>query len=120
MSLPLLAVVQENEDSIIAFLRNLKKKVRFAPVFIFTDEPVDTIIEKLKQHKDLYDETDPSHILVRDKQGVFKTGLFNVLSEWTGVSPLSLRSETMGEGITRGAKNEMFLDFYAGMGPSGR
>lgn len=103
-------MVQENEDSIIAFLRNLKK-VRFAPVFIFTDEPVDTIVEKLKQHKDLYDETDPSHILVRDKQAVSKTGVFNVLSEWMGGAP-SVYVLKKWEKNYEKAKNEMFLDFY--------
>ena len=59
-------MVAAYEESNFKFLRDLKK-VRFAPVFIFTDEDVDHIKEKLRQHKDLYDENDPSHILVMKK-----------------------------------------------------
>jgi hypothetical protein len=103
-------MVQENEDSIVKFLSELKK-IRCAPVFIFTDEPVATIIEKLKQHTDLYDETDPSHILVVDKREVVAAGVFNILSKWMEGAPsvyvLKQWERTYGK-----AKNEMFQDFY--------
>lgn len=85
-------VVQANEDSIFKFLRDLKK-IRYAPVFIFTDEPVANIVEKLKQHADLYDESDPSHILVMDKTEVFNTGVFKVLTQWME------RAKELGTGL---------------------
>jgi hypothetical protein len=103
-------MVEENEASIVKFLRNLKK-VRLAPVFIFTDGPVDRIKEKLKQHTDLYDETDPSHILVMDKREVAQAGVFNVLSNWMRAAP-SVYVLKKWEKAYEKAKNELFEDFY--------
>lgn len=103
-------MVEENEAIIVKFLRDLKK-VRFAPVFIFTDGSVETIIERLKQHPDLYDVTDPSHILVRNKRDVAQAGVFNVLSTWMGKAP-SVYVLKEWERAYEKAKNEMFLDFY--------
>jgi hypothetical protein len=103
-------MVENNEASIVKFLRDLKK-VRFAPVFIFTDEAVDKIKERLKQYADLYDESDPSHILVRDKREVAQAGVFNVLSKWMEAAP-SVYVLKKWEKAYEKAKNEMCLDFY--------
>ncbi|MGD0358623.1 MAG: hypothetical protein ABSA73_13550 [Terracidiphilus sp.] len=104
-------VKEANEESIIKFLRELKK-VRFAPVFIFTDEPVGNIVDKLKKHADLYDEADPSHILVKSKRDVLKAGIFEVLSTWMEQAP-SVYVLKKWERAYSSAKNELFLDFYA-------
>src|ERR1039458_4113032 len=108
--IPPAGMVEDNEKSIFTFLRALKK-VRFAPVFIFTDDSVEEIKEKLKKHADLYDETDPSHILVMAKGEVSKTGLFAVLTKWMGDAPSVYVLKTW-ERAYEHAKNQLFLDFY--------
>ena len=101
---------EENEQSIVKFLRELKK-IRFAPVFIFTDEPVDTIKEKLRNYGDIYNEADPSHILVMDKTEVFTKGVFNVLSDWMTLAPSVFVLKSWERAYEK-AKNELFMDFY--------
>jgi len=101
---------EANEESIVKFLRDLKK-VRFAPVFVFTDEPVADVIDKLKKHSDLYDETDPSHILVMAKGEVSQAGLFAVLTKWMDGAPSVYVLKTWERAYER-AKNQLFLDFY--------
>lgn len=108
--IPPAGMVEDNEKSIFTFLRALKK-VRFAPVFIFTDESVEDIKEKLKEHSDLYDETDPSHILVMAKGELSKTGLFTVLTKWMGNAPSVYVLKTWERAYEQ-AKNQLFLDFY--------
>ncbi len=103
-------LVDENAASIVHFLKELKK-VRVAPVFIFTDEEVDVVTTKLKEHADLYDETDPSHIRVISKADVSKLGLFNVLADWMKSAP-SVYVLKKWERAYEKAKNEMFMDFY--------
>ncbi len=100
----------DNEADIIKFLRELKK-VRFAPVFIFTDEPVESVREKLRAYSDIYDEADPSHLLVMSKSQVNETGLFEVLSTWMKSAP-SVYVLKKWEKAYEKAKNDMFLDFY--------
>lgn len=104
------SLAEENEARIIKFLQDLKK-VRFAPVFIFTDESDEQIKDVLKQHPDLYDEDDPSHILVKRKQEVAATGLFKILATWMESAP-SVYVLKMWERAYQKAKNELFLDFY--------
>ena len=101
---------QQNEDSIVGFLQELKK-VRFAPVFIFTNESVDFVQGRLQEHKDLYDANDPSHILVMDKQKVIDAGLFTVLGDWMDNAPSVYLLKSWERAYER-AKNELFLDFY--------
>jgi hypothetical protein len=103
-------MVAAYEENNLKFLRDLKK-VRFAPVFIFTDENVDHIKDKLRQHKDLYDESDPSHILVMKKGEVSQTGLFTVLNTWMSDAP-SVYVLKKWERAYERAKNQLFLDFY--------
>lgn len=101
---------QQNEDSIINFLHKLKK-VRFAPVFIFTNEPVDSVKGKLKAHAELYDGDAPSHILVMGKKEVTDAGIFTVLTDWLKNAP-SVYLLKSWEKFYEKAKNELFLDFY--------
>jgi hypothetical protein len=103
-------IVQANEDNIFKFLRDLKR-VRYAPVFIFTDEPVDNIIDKLKQQVDLYDEADASHILVMDKTEVSGKGVFKVLTKWMEGAPSVYVLKTWERAYEK-AKNQLFIDFY--------
>jgi hypothetical protein len=103
-------IENRNEEEVVQFLRDLKK-VRFAPVFIFTDEVVEDVVEKLKQYSDIYDEADPSHILVMSKSRVSDGGLFNILSDWMTKAP-SVYVLKKWEKAYEKAKNEMFVDFY--------
>jgi hypothetical protein len=95
----------------VGFLKNLKK-VRFAPVFIFTNENVEEVEDELKKHPDLYDENDPSHILVKSKSEVLEKGVFNLLGEWLQQAPSAYVLKRWEAGYEK-AKNELFLDFYA-------
>jgi hypothetical protein len=101
---------EQNEASIVKFLQELKK-VRFAPVFIFTDESVDFVESKLKKHAELYDADDPSHILVIEKAKVIESGVFVVLTEWMKKAP-SVYVLKSWEKAYEKAKNQLFLDFY--------
>jgi hypothetical protein len=101
---------EENEQNIVKFLRELKR-IRFAPVFIFTDEPVESIKDKLRNYGDVYDESDVSHILVMDKTEVFTKGVFNVLSEWMKLAPSVFVLKSWERAYEK-AKNELFKEFY--------
>jgi hypothetical protein len=103
-------IIEANEASIIKFLRDFKK-VRFAPVFIFTDEPVGKICESLSQYADVYKEGDPTHIRVIDKHEVLDTGVFNVLAKWMEANPSVYVLKEWEKAYAK-AKNELFLDFY--------
>jgi hypothetical protein len=65
----------------------------------------------LKQHQELYDADDPSHILVRSKDDVTAAGLFKVLSEWMLKAPSVYVLKKWERNYER-AKNELFLDVY--------
>lgn len=102
---------EKNAADAIQFLKDLKT-IRFAPVFIFTDELVDDITDQLKKHKDLYDEQDPSHILVMSKKDVQDKGIFTVLLTWMQSAP-SVYVLKRWERAYQTAKNALFVDFYA-------
>jgi hypothetical protein len=99
-----------NAARIVEFLEELKK-IRFAPVFIFTDQSVETVINYLKKHNDLYDESGPSHIFVKSKAEVIDSGVFNVLSDHLKSAPSAYVLKTWEREYER-AKNALFLDFY--------
>lgn len=100
----------QNAADNIDFLKRLKQ-VCVAPVFIFTDEIVEEVETHIKQHNELYDPNDPSHILVRDKKEVTDIGIFNVLSDWMKKAP-SVYVLKKWERAYEEAKNQLFLDFY--------
>lgn len=103
-------IKEKNAVDAIAFLKRLKK-VCVAPVFIFTDEIVEVVEARIKQHSELYDVSDPSHILVRDKKEVTDLGIFKVLSDWMDKAP-SVYVLKKWERAYEDAKTELFLDFY--------
>jgi hypothetical protein len=102
---------KQHIGEMINFLKELKK-VRFAPVFVFTNENVGQIEDELKKHPDLYDENDPSHILVKRKVEVLEKGIFTVLGEWLQGAPSAYVLKRW-ESEYEKAKNALFLDFYA-------
>jgi hypothetical protein len=101
---------EQKAAEMIQFLKNLRL-VRCAPVFIFTNEPTTSIEERLKEHPDLYDENDPSHILVVSKEEVLAKGVLAVLSEWLDKAPSAYVLKRWETEYER-AKNALFVDFY--------
>jgi len=95
---------------VIAFLKKLKG-VRIAPVFVFTNEPTNVVIEELRKHPDLFIDADPSHILVKSKAEVVEKGIFAVLLEWLQQAPSAYVLKRWELEYER-AKNDLFMDFY--------
>src|SRR5258708_38425437 len=56
-------LAKDRTSEMVGFLKDLKK-VRFAPVFIFTNESVTGVESELREHPDLYDENNLSHTLI--------------------------------------------------------
>jgi hypothetical protein len=95
---------------IITFLKDIRK-TRFAPVFIFTNEPVEGVREELKKHPELFNLDDPSHIVVLEKDQVIAKGVFTVLLDWLASAPSAYVLKKW-ENEYEAAKNTLFLDFY--------
>jgi len=97
-------------SQIVDFLKKLKK-VRVAPVFIFTNESIAVVTDELRKHPDLFVEADPSHILVKSKADVIARGIFAILGEWLSQAPSAYVLKRWEAEYER-AKNQLFLDFY--------
>lgn len=93
------------------FLKDLRDR-RFAPVFIFTNEPVDTVIESLGQDAGLYVKDQPTHIFVKAKDEVLDQGVFAVLTEWVEKTPSALALKRW-EQEYESAKNALFTEFHS-------
>ena len=104
------SLAEDNAARVIAFLKKLKK-VRFAPVFIFTDEVVEEIVSVLKEHSELYVEDLPCHILVKSKAEVVKDGVFAVLNKWLATVPSAYVLKKWEQEYET-ARNALFVDFY--------
>jgi hypothetical protein len=107
---PTAEIKRQNAEAAIDFLKKLKK-VCVAPVFIFTNESTEEVEALLKEHPELFDEKDPSHILVRRKADITAAGVFPVLNEWLERAP-SVYVLKKWERVYEKAKNELFQDFY--------
>ena len=100
------AGVNEN----INFLKKLKESC-FVPVFVFTNEPVEPIMQVLKDN-DLYQEDKPNYIFVKRKSELTgRTKLFRVIAEWIRKTP-SIYVLTTWDRVYRTAKIKLFYDFY--------
>jgi len=101
------AAVDEN----IAFLKKLTKSC-FVPIFIFTNEPVDPIIQVLKDN-DLYQEDKPNYIFVKRKSDLTGgTKLFRVIADWIRKTP-SIYVLATWDRAYQAAKVKLFYDFYS-------
>ena len=103
-------VKRDNAKKMTTFLQDLKK-IRFAPVFIFTAQNIDEVKGALKAQADLYDDTVPSHIFVKTKTEVISSGVFKVLDEALQGTPSAYVLKVWEREYER-AKNDLFLDFY--------
>ena len=97
-------------DENITFLKKLKESC-FIPVFIFTNEAVEPIIQVLKDN-DLYQEGKPNYIFVTRKTDLTgRTKLFTVIAEWIRKTP-SIYVLATWDKAYRSAKIKLFYDFY--------
>ncbi len=93
----------------IEFLKQLKENV-FAPVFIFTNEPKETIITKLRENG-LYQDDKPTFILIKNKDELTNDRLFSAIEEWIRSIPSIYVLKKWEESYQK-AKNQLFWDFY--------
>lgn len=100
----------QNADDICDFLLKLRSK-RFVPVFIFTNETVETVKSTLEAKPGLYSDKD-SHIFVKSKEEVIKQGIVSVLDEWVRQTPSALALRSWEREYEK-ARNALFADFYA-------
>jgi hypothetical protein len=97
----------ENTKRTLALLENLRKK-RVAPIFIFTDESV----ESVKAELEALHLAPGSHFLVKTKSEVLEKGIDAVLTEWIRTSPAAYVLMQWEHEYEK-AKQDFFLDFYA-------
>ncbi len=94
------------------FLEKLQNS-RLAPVFIFTEEPLEEVHDALESSEVLnYKRKAASHVFVMSKADVIKTGVFKVLTSWIEQTPSALVLKSWEQEYER-AKNELFVDFYS-------
>lgn len=103
-------LVKRNAAEVIDFLKELKK-VRFAPVFLFTQESPEYVESQLKSHQELYDPDGSSHIFVASKAEVQEKGVFAVLTKYLDEAPSAYVLKCWERGYER-AKNALFIDFF--------
>ncbi|HTU09559.1 MAG TPA: hypothetical protein VMG08_01575 [Allosphingosinicella sp.] len=103
------AVQKEMAAENIAFLKRLSGN-RHAPVFIFTNEVPDTVVEYLSADPELLRSIEESHILVKSKADVMDK-LYEVLEEWAKETPSVLTLKSWERGYLRAA-NDLFIDLH--------
>lgn len=99
------AMIAEN----IAFLKRLSQN-RHAPVFIFTNEEPQTVIDELSADAELHKSVEESHILVKRKVEVTDK-LYEVLEDWANSTPSVLTLKTWERNYVRAA-NDLFIDLH--------
>lgn len=94
----------------IEFLQSLIDKF-FSPVFIFTDENKETVIDTLRENG-LYQDDKPNIIFVKNKSEIIgEDELFTTIENWLKENP-SIYVLKKWEHEYQNAKNLMFKDFY--------
>lgn len=98
-----------NDEQNMAFLRLLREAC-YCPVFIFTNETAEDIVERLVA-QGLYIQGQPNHIFVQSKSAVEgKDKLFEVIDCWLKKNP-SVYVLKEWEREYSNAKNQLFSDF---------
>jgi hypothetical protein len=92
-----------------AFIKQFNE-ICFAPVFIFSNEPVEAIKSALVQAR-LYDDSKNNNIFIKSKSELRDVDLFTAIEEWIKeTSSVYVLKEW--ELSLRQAKNSLFWDFY--------
>lgn len=99
----------DNDEKNIQFLKDLQSKC-FCPIFIFTNENVETIKEKLRNNG-LYRKGKCSIFLIKSKSDFINEGsLFSELENWIKeTAPIYLLKEW--DNAYQCAKSNLFIDF---------
>lgn len=102
-------IPEETINDNIDFLNQLKK-TSYAPVFIFTNEDTDSIINILKDNELYHDEF--NHIFVKNKESI-KSGksLFSCINQWLNKTP-SVYVMKEWENKINTAKTKLYYDLY--------
>jgi hypothetical protein len=102
---------QTATDDNIEFIKQFNS-VCFAPIFIFSNENISDIINKLAQ-ANLYDTTKNNHIFVESKGNVKQAGkLFGKIKTWLQQTPSMYVLKEWEHSLTK-AKHDLFWDFYS-------
>lgn len=102
---------QSGVDENIAFLKKLRKSC-FMPIFIFTNEQEEPVIQALIDH-DLYQKDKPNYIFIKRKNDLTgRTKLFSVITDWIRKTP-SIYVLAAWEKAYRTSKVKLFHDFYS-------
>jgi hypothetical protein len=111
-----LAGTQTEFDAIkrnIKFIRKLRK-FTFAPIFIFTNQSPDDIINILKDKK-LYKKNFNNYIFVKRKQKLFSKNdaflFFNIITQWLKKTPSIYVLKKWEQSLNK-AKRDLFWSFY--------
>lgn len=104
---------QKEIDRNFRFIRKIRK-ISFIPIFIFSNETPNTIINSLSD-KNLYKKNENNYIFVKRKQDLF-TGngsfkMYNEIKKWLKQTP-SIYVLKVWEKALNDAKNKLFWDFY--------
>lgn len=100
------SAIEEN----ISFLKKLRESC-FMPVFIFTNEKEEVVIQPLKDHG-LYQDDKPNYIFVKRKSDLTgRTRLFKTIEDWIRKTP-SIYVLTAWDKAYRTSKAKLFYDFY--------
>ncbi|TET36953.1 MAG: hypothetical protein E3J72_07165 [Planctomycetota bacterium] len=103
-------ITQAAVESNIEFLKKLKESC-FIPVFIFTNENVDRIIQILVENG-LYSTESQNYIFVKSKSDLQgRTKFFKVIHEWVEKTP-SVYALKRWESEYNSAKNKLFHEFH--------
>lgn len=98
--------IEENID----FLKKIRESC-FTPIFIFTNEEVETVKNKLIENG-LYQDNKPNYIFVKSKKDLIgPKKLFNTINEWIRKTP-SIYVLKAWEKEYKKSKNKLFYDFY--------
>ena len=102
------ALQEEDVNENIVFLRQLRE-ICFCPVFIFTNEDENTILEALSDNG-LFDSDKPNYIFIKSKSDLSNDVLLNEINEWLERNP-SIYLLKEWEKEYHLSKNRLFLDF---------
>lgn len=93
----------------IEFITEIRR-FRFAPIFIFTNESVDSVKHELKQAK-LFSDDATDHIFVKAKGELLATSIFDSIAEWVRSHPSAYVLKRW-EAAYSATRNTFFTDFY--------
>lgn len=94
----------------IAFLKKIRER-RFAPIFIFTNEDIESVKAELVK-AGLFNDGPSDHIFVQGKKTVLEAGVFTILVEWIRKHPSAYVLKKW-ESAYASTRNSFFVDFYS-------